>query len=431
MTEEKQLPTIINCVAQYTFSENESQTPARVECNLLLDSEKLTILPKSGEVLSIPYREVLSISKADYKIAVNLVSREKLTIYNLGTKFEDFFRALSSLNNDVLLRDLLMNETMIKSGLKTDITYLDETKKEKSLGQSELKIYETAVVIIVEAGDILRIPYSTMDRVRIDNYSLYVETDYDETYMLSKMGKELDVGFNTINDQINKLSIKTQLSLKELLPRQDTSIIRKIARLLKDGRAARCMDIEAISPGIWSELEKRLTDSGNKEEYEYIKSIAQPERICIGFKRGLVGDLTGDYIWFLMPIFSLDPTQFGNAVAMETISSENSSKATYFFRITDRDKYLNMKDLADLRTEVDKALSSINRHLININFRREPIYLSDEQLNSIENIGYQRSVSRIPSLRELRRLFIGRVMHHSFEQWKASVTKLLESNLDP
>jgi hypothetical protein len=31
----------------------------------------------------------------------------------------------------------------------------------------------------------------------------------------------------------------------------------------------------------------------------------------------------------------------------------------------------------------------------------------------------------VPSLKELRRLFIGRVMHHSPEQWRESVRQLL------
>jgi hypothetical protein len=73
-------------------------------------------------------------------------------------------------------------------------------------------------------------------------------------------------------------------------------------------------------------------------------------------KRGLMGDLTGEYIWFLVPIFSIDSVQPGNAIAMEATSNEGSGKATYFFRITDPQQYLNkFKNLEELKSAVDKV----------------------------------------------------------------------------
>jgi hypothetical protein len=214
-----------------------------------------------------------------------------------------------------------------------------------------------------------------------------------------------------------------------MFPSQDQLVIRKAARLMKEGRAARHLDIEAISPGIWTELEKKLEELGVKEEYEYLKSLAQTERICIGIKRGLMGDLTGEYVWFLAPIFGTDSSKPGNVVAMEAASAEGSGRATYFFRLIDPEKYRNSKSLEDLRTEVDEALKRINRYLITINFRREPIYLSDEQLNTAAYVGYQRAVSKLPALRELRSSFLGRVIHNSPEQWKESVDKLLKASV--
>jgi hypothetical protein len=114
---------------------------------------------------------------------------------------------------------------------------------------------------------------------------------------------------------------------------------------------------------------------------------------------------------------------------MEAASAEGSGRATYFFRLIDPEKYRNSKSLEDLRTEVDEALKRINRYLITINFRREPIYLSDEQLNTAAYVGYQRAVSKLPALRELRSSFLGRVIHNSPEQWKESVDKLLKASV--
>jgi hypothetical protein len=142
-----------------------------------------------------------------------------------------------------------------------------------------------------------------------------------------------------------------------------------------------------------------------------------------------MGDLTGEYLWFLVPIFSLDSTQPGNAIAMEASTNDGSSRATYFFRITDLNTYLNFKSLEELQVAVDETLKMITRDLINVNFRREPIYLTSEQLNSTAYVGYLRTIAKVASLRELRRLFIGRVMHYTPEQWSGDVMQLLKSNL--
>ena len=354
MDEEKILPTIMECDSSYALTGNDDQQISQGDSHLLLDNEKLTLLPASGDPLLIPYRDIIRIARVGYKIEVGLVSKEKLTIFNLGYQYEDFFRNFSNLNNEVILKDLLMNETIHKSWVEADLRYIDENKAEKALGQCELRIYETGVVIIDGEGNFIRIPSSELVQIHVDNYRLILDTDYEDSYVFSKMGKELDICYKMLNDVIEALSIKTQLSFQELLPAYDSSIIRKIAKLMKDGRAARHMDIDAISPEIWKELEKKLDTFGIKDEYEYLASLGQPERICIGMKRGLMGDLTGEYIWFLVPIFNVDNTQPGNAIAMEATAVEGSSKATYFFKITDPGIYKNLKNPEELQAVVDK-----------------------------------------------------------------------------
>jgi hypothetical protein len=429
MEAENKLPMIMQCPGSFVLTEDGNQEITRGEGNLILDAEKLTLLPISGETLLIPYRDIIQITEVNYRIEVKLVSKESLTLFNLGYKYEDFFTNFSNLNNEVMLKDLLMNETILKSGLKAQATHIDENKIGQAQGQCELRVYETGLVIITQGDNFTRIPYSDMARLRLENFTLYVDTDYDETYLFSKMGRELDSCYRMLNDLINKLSQNTQMTLRELFPQFDSSIIRKAARLMKDGRAVSRSDIEAISPGLWEQLEKKIDVLGLKEEYEYLKSVAQAEKMSIGIKRGLMGDLTGEYIWFLAPIFNIDPVQPGNAIAMEAASGDSSGRATYFFQITDRNRYSSFKTMQDLDTEVEKALKRINRHLIAVNFRREPIYLTDEQLNSAAFAGYRRAVAKIASLRELRRLFIGRIMHHSAEQWKGAVMQLLWSNV--
>ncbi len=66
--------------------------------------------------------------------------------------------------------------------------------------------------------------------------------------------------------------------------------------------------------------------------------------------------------------------------------------------------------------------------MIEINFRREPLYLTENQLESTEYNQYRFAIAKIPSLKTLRDQFIGRVIHGSQAKWKTDVTNLLAFN---
>jgi len=111
----------------------------------------------------------------------------------------------------------------------------------------------------------------------------------------------------------------------------------------------------------------------------------------------------------------------------EEKGSTSSGKATYFFRLLNRHAFTQASD-EELKIELDNFIRNINRCMIEINFRREPIYLSDDSLDSPKYTQYRFAVAKIPLLRVLRNLFIGRVIHSSFNQWKTDVTDLLDLN---
>lgn len=67
--------------------------------------------------------------------------------------------------------------------------------------------------------------------------------------------------------------------------------------------------------------------------------------------------------------------------------------------------------------------------MIEINFRREPIYLTENQLESTEYTQCRFAIAKIPSLKILRDQFVGRVIHGSKEQWTTDVNSLLSFNI--
>lgn len=421
--------TIMECSGSYSLSDETGQALENGEADVRLAEENISILPKFEQPLFFSFRDILDISEGDYKIHLTLTSKEKLTIFDLGYKYEDFLRIFLRLRNEIILEDMLIKENLRKSGVKGKFIHFDEDGEELEKGKCELRLYDTAIVVIPEKGEVSRILYSNIVSIREGDYEITVNLYLGGKFVFSKLGKQFDPFTKNLSEAINELSLKVQSTLKELLPSADPSMIRRAARFMKEGKVAKRSDLEAISPDIWNELEKKVKTTEAKEEYEFLKSRAQKKKIGIGVKQGLMGDLTGEYIWFLVPIYSTNSDEPGNVVAMESISSEGGGKATYFFRIVSREDYPNYDDIDELHDEADKFIRNINQCMLAINFRREPIYLSEEKLDEPRYRKYRFAIAKIPELRELRRLFIGRVIHHSDEQWKEDVKDLLRFNV--
>lgn len=412
----------------YAYLDEAGSELATGECKGRLDEENLTILPKFGNVLLFPLRDVVEVIPEDYRITLSLITKEKLTLFYLGYHYEDFLRVLTSLRNEVLIKGFLMQENLRKSDVEMEFVYFDETGKEKQGDKGEARLYETGLVIIPERGDIFRIPYSDISDFSQRDYSVVFNTEFGEKLIVSKMGYDFDPFLKSLSDINDELQLKVLSSLKELIPGAISTSLIRVARFMREGKAARRADIEAVDPKLWLELEKQISSVGLEESYKFLKGISREERICIGLKRGLMGDLTREYLWFLIPIYSSNSKEPGNAVAMEATAGEGGGKATYFFRMVSREAYPNYS-LDELDQEADKFIKRINRCMLDINFRREPIYLPDKKLEEPAYFNYKFAVQKLASLRTLRKFFVGRVIHATPEQWKKDVMDLLRFNV--
>lgn len=419
---------IMECPLSYSLTSERGEQLEKGEGRGRLVREGLVILPKFGELLSVPFRDITGITAKNYRVHLLLSSGERITLWDLGYDYENFLRVLNRLRNEVLLQDLLMSETLRKSDVEVEFVFTDEGGRARR-GRGSVRLYETGLVVIPEQGEMFRIPYSDLVGISERGVSLTLATEAGERLVLSKMGRELDPFKRTLSEALNELQMKVSSLLRELLPGLSPVSLRAAARLMREGRAAKREELEALDPNLWRGLEGVLDTFGVGEAYRFLKGMSRQSKICIGLKRGLLGDLTGQYVWFLIPIYDIDPRKPGNAVAMEATSEEGGGKATYFFRIVSRKDYPKFKRLEDLDREADRIIGIINRCMLAINFRREPIYLPEERLEEPRYLRYKLAVQRLPSLRLLRDLFIGRVVHASPEQWRRDVMDLLTFNV--
>lgn len=445
------MTTVITCPCSFLLAGEAGNELSKGEAVIKLENEGLSILPRFSEAITLSLVDIEEISTTDYRVDLILSSHEKLSIFDLGYKFGDFISDLFHARNEIILKYLLMDESVKNSGVWGGLSVAHASGAENQFEKCEIRLYETAIVLIPTMGVPIRVHYSNISRVDAKDYSLAIVTESGEKFTISRMGRELGSISRDLSDAINALNIQNQSLIRDLAPSADPSIIRAVSRLMKDGKAARSSDIRSVSPAMWGCLEKKLEQTPIWNEYQYLKTLARDEKIAVGVKRGLMGDLTGNYLWLLIPIYGKNP-EYGNAVALEAARlpavdpKEDSStggdaaeegvgvtsggNATYFFRIVAHKDYPRLAtNMEELDTKVDGIILGTNQMMLDINFRREPIFLSDEKLTEPRYARYRYATERIASLKQLRQLFIGRIMHSSFEQWKSDVSKLLSFNM--
>lgn len=376
----------------------------------MVSEEEFALLPADGAATTFSLRDIKDVVEDDYKVVLPLYSGDTMVLFHLGYRFEDFLRTIRRFHNELKLKDMLMEETLIQAGLEALVV----TSHVPAEGyESEVRLYQTALVFLPQRGCPVRIPYGDIDTVQEADWALEITTELGDVFRFTQMGSHLDLLKRTLAGCMNDLTGRAQALCRELVPSLGPSGVHVAARLMKEGRAARRCDLEAVSPELWEELENRLDQAGAGEEYRFLRDLSRSDRLSIGFKRALISGLEEDYLWFLAPTCARSGDSIADAIAMEATATASGGRATYLFR-TQRGG-----------EDLDKSLRLINRCMLDINFRREPIYLPETSLQKPQYARYRSSVELLPSLRILREAFIGRVPHVSQEQWKRGVLQLL------
>jgi len=115
----------------------------------------------------------------------------------------------------------------------------------------------------------------------------------------------------------------------------------------------------------------------------------------------------------------------GNAVVLEVTSE--TGHATYLFRVMGRNAFATASK-ESFAEEAALVLRDLNEAIIATGFRREPIYLSEDQLNTPEYSKYLYASEHLAPLKLLRERFFARIIHGAFEQWKTDLNDALLFN---
>jgi hypothetical protein len=408
--------------ARFELTDKKRDVIQSGDCKVILNERTMTITPQNSDLIIAPYFQILGIKEGDYKVGLEL-DNNTLNISQLGYDYENFLKNLYRLRGELLLRYTLMNEAYLGKGIEAHYTYRNAYGATTE-GECEARVYESAAVALPEKADPIRLPLCYITSQQREDYRVIVSAESGESITLSQMGEKTDFFIRILSKAISDAQTRAQDLLRTLTPNVPADATKRVATLMMDGKAASSSEINAISPQLWQSIEEAIKQVDLGDGYEYLKELSPTGKISVGVKRGLMGEKTGQYIWFMAPIYDAYRSKPGNVLVLEAASDEAASRATYAFRMIDKERYSSAAP-NDLEEEVDKFKQLMNRCLIEINFRREPIYLTEEKLLDPEYERYLYASKKMESLQLLRKNFLGRIFHNSPEKWREDLNTLI------
>ena len=316
----------VKAKANFRLIDEESNLKSEGEANVILDDRYITLVVGFGRAMLISYTDIVGISEQEYRIKLFLTSKETLELSRLGYQYEDFLSELFRLRNEILLKYMLMEESLLKLGFNAQFSWLDSKGQINQSGNCEIRLYETALLILPQKNEPIRVPYCYVSQPSKIEYRLVLNTEFGERFEFSKLGDKFDAFGKSLSDALNKMMLRSQTTIKEMIRETDPLKTYKLAALMKDGRAAKRKDIEALSTDLWRRLTKRIIEAGLEQEYGFLDAMSLKDQECVGVKRGLIGDLTGDYIWLQFPLCGSGLNRLLNAVALEAFSTSTDDE---------------------------------------------------------------------------------------------------------
>lgn len=411
-------------------------------CEVAADETGIALSPPADVPLRLRYEQIVGLEALDYRIAVALEDGTAVELSQLGTMFGDLLRQMRDGRNEAWERGLFLNGVNRVDAFPCEVLLTDGPCN------AELRVYEDRFSVLPERGDPFGFPYAFVQEAALDEstYRVTVALSSGKGLEVRKLGRRTTELPGLLNDLLTASRKRITTVLAEYLPGLSALKLQALARLMVDGIAARREDIEAIDGMAWGCLERVVAATAElAETYRFLAAMASAPDVAIGLKQirwskeetlsrdgdgeeAVEGESSpvdsqedttqeeasagGDagksplVTWFFCPVPA------GGAVKSDLVAQEITSEAghaTYFFRV-------------DPGAGWKGALTALNQAMLTMDFRRRPIFRSEDDLGRDP---YAFAMRHLPYLRALRESFAGRAIHTSLETWKASVESIV------
>jgi len=381
------------------------------KARLSLGREFLGLHATGGEDYLVRYRDLDGLLDENYTVLL-ATAQNRFIISMLGKFYNGVLKDLRRLRRDDTIIGLLLDDFREIDEFSAKYAHLGGGGEVIARGDCDLLVFDRAVLVWpVEAENgFIKIFYSDVTAASSSDIALRLELDGGEVLTFTMMGRRLPAALKAIKDCREAHMAKLRNAVSTAFAGLAQEKVKALVGLLKEGLAVPLKRLEEVDPSVVRTIEDGISaDEELKDTYEFLLERGVPEQVYAGVQVEKFGlDDQEPSFWFLI-------AQPEGALAMEVTS--HRGHATYFFRSG------RTEESGDGAARVARELG---RALVDLRFRRTPIYLTGDELQKPDNARYAFAARRLPYLHEVRRRFLGRVVHRSTEGWRSSVEELLD-----
>jgi hypothetical protein len=397
---------------------------AAAPVSIELTPESLALAPEGRPSFALALTDIEELHDDNYTLRLTDHTGSRYALSMLGKAYGQLLAELRTARDAALERDLLLRGV----GLK-------DTFPAKVFGRGEpipadVRLYEDLLVVRPERGTMFGIPLSFVEEVTWDDslYQVHVRTDDGDELVLGHLAKRAEELIAELRRQLEALAARTARTLTAIMPGAGAGGVRALASEMRDGRAVARERVEGIDPGLWPLLETAVAGE-RREAYDALVTRGVAGWTSFGVKavradaepepgaEAPAADETARRArtWYFVPL-AREGTPV-NLIAQEVTSGE--AHATYLFRVTEPGTSPVGPD------DVRRSVARLNRALLLLNFRREPLYLPEDRLDEGEHARYRVAVRKLDYLRWARGALVARVAHDA--GWEKALDEAIAS----
>jgi hypothetical protein len=423
-------------------------------CNLTLDVETLCLVGDKNPGFTIDLGDIDAIDAGDYELLLRVYDQSTLVLTQFGKAFKnlshDLFEAWRNRCVQCLLLEDLEEVTRVEG-----VAELESAERTFS-SEAEIRLYKSNLAILPARATALQWRLADIDTANFDEsrYAIDLYSGKDRL-TLTRLAKRSREFWGQLSENMKVLADKSTRVIHALFPFLSPGQSIETAARLKEGRMVSVSQLAAIHKSIpealaqnavspqfkpyFNALAQRAASPGLYFAFKFIRKeeeAAEEEAAgqdASGIENSVGMELPGDseatsllpeladerlFCWFAFPLSS-HAASSGEAPVAAWECTSQSGRATYLFRLSQPGEAV----------DIDAAIQRLNRGIVMVNFRREPIYLPDSTLEIQPRYRrYAIAQRNLSLLRNVRSQFIGRSIHTSLDAWRNQLESLIVKN---
>jgi hypothetical protein len=442
---------------KFQYLNREGVTTQSGPCLVSFDAETFILTPTSGSPIAFDLGDIDFFAPGEYELKLTLYTENQLVLGQSGKAFQNLAHDLLEAYRQRLVQCLLLEDLEEIARFDGFAQFRSQPSPERGFASpAELRLYQSNLAVLPTQATGFQWRLAEIESVRFDEavYAVTLRCGAD-SLILTKLAKRTSEFRERLEDGIARIHEKAAQSLHAMFPFLRPDQFQQVAALCSEGQAAPLGRLQAVHPKLEQALVENVVDAKLKPYFDALLERTPAGTMYAGFKfirkeedrqeseaageesaadeaeieqtetTEEVGDGKEPILhWFFFPLARQGGARLANLVAWEATS--RSGRATYFFRLVPSEQASLLDDSAQSRALLDAAIRQLNRGLVLLNFRREPIYLSDEKLELQPRFRrYAIACRKLPELRRLRTSFLGRAIHTSPQAWQMQVESFL------